>query len=85
MIKTVSEVYRKRFLRQEYFALKGRKYMLITSRENKIFKNTKLLKTARGRNEKGMFIIEGLRSVHDAIDKGVAMEYLLLKEGISAL
>ena len=48
--------------------------MLITSRENKIFKNTKLLKTARGRNEKGMFIIEGLRSVHDAIDKGVAME-----------
>lgn len=55
--------------------------MLITSRENKIFKNTKLLKTAKGRNEKGMFIIEGLRSVHDAIDKGVTMEYLLLKEG----
>ena len=35
--------------------------MVITSRENKIFKTAKLIKTSKGRNEKQLFMIEGMR------------------------
>ncbi len=55
--------------------------MIITSRENKIFKLAKLLKTAKGRSEKGLFLIEGIRSVRDAIEKNADMECILLKDG----
>ena len=55
--------------------------MIITSRENKIFKLAKLLKTSRGRSEKNLFLIEGIRSVHDAIEKKAKIEYVLLKDG----
>lgn len=55
--------------------------MVITSRENKIFKTAKLLKTAKGRNEKGIFIIEGLRSVHDAVGKKARVECIIVKDG----
>lgn len=54
--------------------------MIITSRENKIYKLTKLLKTAKGRNEKNMFIIEGMRCVRDALSKNADIEYIIIKE-----
>lgn len=54
--------------------------MIITSRENKIFKEAKLLKTAKGRNEKQKFVIEGLRSVRDALLKNADIECIIIKE-----
>ena len=47
--------------------------MIITSRENKIYKLAKLLKTSRGRSDNGMFIVEGVRAVRDAILKGAKL------------
>ena len=55
--------------------------MIITSRENKIFKIAKLIKTSKGRAEKNMFLIEGMRSVCDAMKKGARFECVLLKDG----
>lgn len=57
--------------------------MIITSRENKIFKTAKLIKTARGRNERQLFMIEGLRSVRDAAAKKVRLDCVLIKDGTS--
>lgn len=57
--------------------------MIITSRENKVFKTAKLLKTQKGRCEKGMFMIEGLRSVKDALSKGVKPQCLIINDGTS--
>ncbi len=57
--------------------------MIITSRENRIFKTAKLLKTSKGRTEKNMFLIEGMRSVCDAMKKGAHFECVLLKDGTS--
>lgn len=55
--------------------------MIITSRENKIYKLCKLLKTAKGRNERKMFLVEGLRSVRDALSKNADIECIIIKEG----
>ncbi len=55
--------------------------MIITSRENKIFKLAKLLKTSKGRTEKNMFLVEGMRSVCDAIKKGARIECVIMKDG----
>lgn len=55
--------------------------MIITSRENKIYKTLKLLKTSKGRGEKNMFLIEGMRSVCDAIKKGADIDCVILKDG----
>ena len=55
--------------------------MIITSRENKIFKTAMALKTSKGRSENKMFLIEGVRSVRDAIGKGVKISFLIIKEG----
>ena len=57
--------------------------MIITSRENKIFKLAKLLKTSKGRSEKNLFLIEGMRSVHDAIEKNADIDCILLNDGTS--
>ncbi len=57
--------------------------MIITSRENKIFKTARLLKTQKGRNEKGMFMIEGIRSVKDALIKGIKPQCLIINDGTS--
>lgn len=57
--------------------------MVITSRENKIFKTAKLLKTTKGRSEKNLFLIEGMRSVRDALDKNAKIECIILKDGTS--
>jgi len=50
--------------------------MVITSRENKIYKLALKLKEKRGREEAGLFLIEGLRSVRDAYIKGAHFEYV---------
>ena len=55
--------------------------MIITSRDNKIFKTAMLLKTSKGRNENRMFLIEGIRSVRDAIEKGVEFSCIIQKDG----
>lgn len=55
--------------------------MIITSRENKIFKTAMALKTSKGRSENRMFMIEGVRSVRDAIQKGVGISFIIIKDG----
>lgn len=55
--------------------------MIITSRENKIFKTAKLLKTSKGRSDAGMFIIEGIRSVKDAVSKNARLFCVIEKDG----
>lgn len=55
--------------------------MIITSRENKIFKLAKLLKTPKGRAEKKLFLLEGFRLVKDTFEKGAKIECILLKDG----
>ena len=55
--------------------------MVITSRENKIYKLALKLKEKRGRDEAGMFLIEGLRSVRDAYKKGAKFEFVFSCEG----
>lgn len=54
--------------------------MVITSRDNKIFKMASRLKSARGRNEEKLFLIEGARSVRDAYDKGAAFYCIITAE-----
>jgi len=59
--------------------------MVITSRENKVFKTAKLLKSQKGRAEKGLFMLEGYRLVKDALSKGVKAECIILKDGADVL
>ncbi len=56
--------------------------MIITSRENKIFKTAMLLKTSRGRSDAGMFIVEGMRSVRDAIEKNARIFCVIERDGM---
>lgn len=53
----------------------------IESTSNGIFKNTKKLATHSGRKKSGLFVIEGLRSVKDAIKNGASVEYVVVCEG----
>lgn len=55
--------------------------MIITSRENKVFRLVKNLKTKRGRDENALFVIEGIRSVSDAIKKGVQLDLVAIEDG----
>lgn len=57
--------------------------MIITSRENKIYKLAKKLRDKRGRIAENLFITEGLRSVRDAIEKGACVKKIILCEGTS--
>lgn len=57
--------------------------MIITSRENKVYKTAKSLLTKRGRDASGLFIIEGVRSVSDAIKNGAEIEYIIREDGVS--
>ena len=57
-------------------------FLVITSRENKIFKKAKLLKTPKGRNAEGLFVIEGIRSVRDALQKGAKLDAVIVKESV---
>ncbi|MGM9551219.1 MAG: TrmH family RNA methyltransferase [Clostridia bacterium] len=53
---------------------------LITSRQNNIVREAKLLSTKQGRDKECKFIIEGYRSVSDAYKKGAKIEYLLISD-----
>lgn len=55
--------------------------MLITSRENKIYKLVQKLQTTRGRAEEGLFLTEGVRSVRDAFKKGVSFYCVIVRDG----
>ena len=52
----------------------------ITSRSNSIFKNTKKLLNASDRKKSRQFIVEGYRSVSDAIKHGADIEYIIISE-----
>ena len=56
--------------------------MVITSRDNKIFKLASRLKSSRGRNEEKLFLIEGERSVRDAYDKGADFYCIIISENV---
>lgn len=55
--------------------------MFIDSTSNRIVKHTKKLLERSGRREHGQFIIEGKRLVHDAIENGADIEYILFEQG----
>ena len=55
--------------------------MIITSRENKVFRLIKNLKTKRGRDEEALFVIEGLRSVSDALKKNAQLKMVAIEDG----
>lgn len=59
--------------------------MIITSRENRIYKTVKSLMTKRGREESGLFVIEGARSVVDAIKKNAQIEYIIKQDGVNII
>lgn len=54
--------------------------MIITSRENKIYKKIRLLKDKKRRDREGLFIVEGIRGVRDAIKNGLKPEAVVLCE-----
>lgn len=56
---------------------------MITSRDNKIFKTAKALRERHFREKQGLFLAEGARAVHDAVQKGVKLGALLVKEGFA--
>lgn len=55
--------------------------MVITSRENKIYKSLKALKEKKQRESEGLFLIEGLRGVRDAAENGMKPRLIALCEG----
>lgn len=55
--------------------------MIITARDNKIFKLAKALKDRRRREEYKAFLIEGMRSVKDAAEKGAQIKFIIKKDG----
>lgn len=57
--------------------------MVITSRENKIYKLAVKLAARSGREHFGLFAIEGVRSVADAVKKGAEIEHLIICDGFS--
>lgn len=54
---------------------------IITSRENKIYKNLKFLQDKKQREKEGLFMVEGLRGVTDAIKNGLNPKTVVLCEG----
>ena len=55
--------------------------MIITARDNKIFKLANALKDRRKREEHRAFLIEGMRSVKDAAAKGAEIKFIIKKDG----
>lgn len=53
----------------------------INSTANSLYKTVKKLGTAQGRKKNGLFVLEGFRSVLDAIDHGAEIEAVIYKEG----
>ena len=55
--------------------------MIITSRDNRIYKKLRLLSDKRHRESEGLFLIEGLRGVQDALKNGMKVRTVALCEG----
>lgn len=55
----------------------------ITSTSNERIKFLKTLKSKKGRNESGTYLIEGKRAVLDAINHNVKFKCLILEEGLN--
>lgn len=53
----------------------------VTSRENKLYKRIKALKDKKQREIEGLFVVEGLRGVRDAVKYGLRPETVILAEG----
>lgn len=58
--------------------------MKITSTSNDRIKFLKTLKSKKGRNENGLYLIEGKRAVLDAIEHGVRFKSVLVEEGFNS-
>ncbi len=54
----------------------------VTSRENKLYKRIKALKDKKQRDMEGLFVVEGLRGVRDAVKNGLRPEIVILSDGI---
>lgn len=53
---------------------------ILTSRDNKVIKEIKSLYTKEGRDHAGLFIIEGIRNVRDAIMKKADIAYIVISQ-----
>ncbi len=53
----------------------------ITSRENRLYKRIKALGDKKRRELEGLFVVEGLRGVRDAVKNGLRPETVILAEG----
>lgn len=53
----------------------------ITSASNPIIKEIRALMDKKGRQESGLFLIEGYRLVKDALDSGGSIKYLIASDG----
>ena len=54
--------------------------LTITSRDNKIYKRIKALKDKKQREKEGVFLVEGIRGVSDAVKNGLKPETIVLAE-----
>ncbi|WP_051534078.1 TrmH family RNA methyltransferase [Desulfitibacter alkalitolerans] len=57
----------------------------INSKDNPIFKLIKTLNKKKGRDENGLFLIEGIRLLEEAINHGVKLHYLVINENTNLL
>ncbi len=57
--------------------------MEITSTKNTTYKYIKSLLTKKGRDESGLYTVEGIKSVSDAIKNGAKIKYIVRAEGFS--
>jgi TrmH family RNA methyltransferase len=54
--------------------------MNITSGQNPIIKEVKALKNSKGRQEKGLFFVEGTRIFEEAVDSGADVKYVVVSD-----
>jgi len=57
----------------------------IFSKDNSIFKLIKTLDNKKARDESGLYLIEGLRLLEEAIKHGIKLQYLIVNENTSLL
>ena len=57
---------------------------VITSRDNSIYKSAQRLLRKKYRDEQGMYLMEGVKPLRDAIDTGIGIEKVFICEGTGA-
>lgn len=57
--------------------------MVITSRQNPLVKEIISLKEKKGRHERGLYIVEGIKQVREALAAGAAVDKLIVSENFS--